>query len=87
MTAMDWPSRLMCAVRAAPVLAVKLKFTTPPLMLPRVSQPESLVGANGASRFSVAGRTTGRASAPAAKASLKAVGSTNARGSSLTALL
>ena len=68
-----------------PVLAVKEKLTTPLVMPLMVSHGWSLVGANGASRFSVAGNTTGKASLPAASPSNLALGSTKARGTSLIA--
>jgi hypothetical protein len=46
-TAICWPSTVMCAVRAEPdVFAVKEKLTTPLAMVPMVSQLWSLLGAN-----------------------------------------
>ena len=67
-------------------MAVKEKLTTPLVMPVMVSHDWSLVGANGGSRFAVAGNTTGKASLPAAEPSNLGVGSTKAYGSSLIAL-
>ena len=76
----------MWAVRSESV-AVKVKLTTPLVAPVMVSHGWSLVGANGASRFSVAGSTGGKVSLPAAQLSALGVGSTKAWGSSLMALL
>ena len=82
-TAMLWPSKVMLALRLEPeVLAGKEKLTTPLVIPVIVSHDWLLTGANGASRLSVAGRTTGKESLPAAPPSNLGVGSTKARGSS-----
>ena len=72
----------MCAVRAAPVLAVKEKWITPPEALPMVSQLWSLLGAKTPVSDSVVGSTGSSWSDPAAAPSLTAPPGTNARGSS-----
>src|SRR5580658_7235094 len=61
-----WPSTVMVAVRLEPLLAVKEKLITPSATPPIVSHAWSLAGANGASKFTVAGNTAGRKSVPAA---------------------
>jgi hypothetical protein len=59
----------MVAVRDGPVLAVKEKLKTLLVTPMIVSHDWSLAGANGSSRFSVAGTTAGKASLPAARPS------------------
>lgn len=78
-TEMDSPSKVIWAVRLQPVLfALKAKLTTPLVTVLIVSHDWLLVGANGASRFAVAGSTVGKTSLPAAAPSNLAVGSTKA---------
>src|SRR5665213_247228 len=83
---MVWPSKLIFAVRAGPVLAVKEKLTMPLVTESIVSHDCELTGANGGGKFCVAGITAGNASLPADILSSLGVGSTKAWGSSLIAL-
>src|SRR5579871_4951263 len=88
LTGVFTPSTVMFPLRVlTDALREKLKFTTPLLIVPKVSHAESLVGAKGGSKFVLVGSTGAKASLPMAKVSDLAVGSTKARGSSLTKLL
>ncbi len=72
---MEWPSTVICPVRAGPELAVKEKLIAPPVTGPTVNQLWSLAGAKGPTRFTVAGITVGRASEPEVAGSDLGVGS------------
>ena len=86
-TVTAWPSTVRCAVRVTPVFAVNEKLTTPLATLPMVSQGWSLLGAKTPVRDTVVGTTGSRWSEPATAPSLTVLPGTNARGSSLIALL
>src|SRR5262245_54113906 len=86
-TVICWPRTVMWAVRAAPVLAEKEKWTTPLATLVMLSQLWSLWGAKGPVSGWLAGSTGSSWSEPAAAVSPSGPPGTNARGSSLMALL
>lgn len=77
-TVICWPRTVMCATREVDAFAEKEKLTTPPAMVPMVSQFWSLVGAKTPTRDAVEGSSGSSESVPADAGSVKLAGPTKA---------